>query len=391
VTLALLTVLALAAEPVPADVAALTAAIELSTRGDRPGAVRKLDALLKDQPDSVDAHVLRGINRHLLGDAAGAREDLAWAFDAERLTKVSLSSKDFRTVETETTTVDLRDQRIHGAATLALIDARAGDPAAALATVERARGVFGDDGRLHAAEARALLASGKSAPAWSALATARKAPDPTGFTQSIASEMAAVDPGNAPADLVASLEASGQWSAYYNRARGALGKKDYAGCTAAAREGLAAFDEVQLVEVGYLCAARSDASLADTWLVRLGGAGKAAPNDVLAHAATLDKADRRADAVALLQAMPKKLEAAQAKTRQTLLLEDLTLLGRLDDALAIADGATSPASEVRLAHALVAAKRIKDASKVLERACPALKGDPAGPGCEQLLTWVQSQ
>lgn len=376
-----------AAEPSP-EVVALSTAIEEANAGDRKSAIKGLDAWLKHHPDSVDAHVLRGINRHLQGDEVGARQDLAWAFRDEQLTVTEFTTQNFTTVETATTRVDLTDQRIVGAATLAGIESRAGDAAAALALVARARAVFGDDARLRAAEARALLASGASEQAWTTLALARQSPDLTGFTRSVTSEMAALDPAHAPPDVFASLEAAGQWTAFYNRARGALGQKDYAGCVAAVRDGLTPPFEPGLLALGYTCAARSDPTTAAQWLGELGGASKAEPADVLAHATLLGPTD---PGLALLGQLPKKLPADLARTRQTMLLEGLLKLGRLDDALAASDKRTAPASETRLAHALIEAKRTKEALAILEVACPALVDDPARPACDQLLTWARSQ
>jgi tetratricopeptide (TPR) repeat protein len=379
------------AAPPPAEHQALADAVTTANAGDRKGAVKVLDALLKDHPDSVDGHVLRGINRHFLGDDAGARDDLGWAFDASRVEVLKATTKDFQTVEMQTDTLDLTEQRIVGAAWLAVIEARAGDAAAARAAVERARGVFGDDPRLRAAEARAVLAAGDSDLAWKLLAAAADPPDTTDFVRSITSEMAAIDPAHAPASVFDGLAASGQWTAFYNRARGALGRKDYRACADAAREGLASFAEPQLLAVGYTCAARSDPAAAATWLVQLGGAGSADPADVLANATTLRTAGKVEEAIALLGAMPKKLAPDQARSRQTLLLEGYLQLGKLDDAVKISDGITAPASETRLAHALIEAKRLKEALAILEKACPALGSDPARPGCDQLLTWARAQ
>jgi chemotaxis protein methyltransferase WspC len=53
-----------------------TAAVTLAEAGDRDGAVRALDALVRDAPDDVEAHALLGILHATAGRTAAARDAL---------------------------------------------------------------------------------------------------------------------------------------------------------------------------------------------------------------------------------------------------------------------------------------------------------------------------
>lgn len=371
------------------EIDGLVEAVDLANQGDRKAAVDRLDRLVRKHPKLVDARVLRGLNRHLLGDEDGAREDLEWAFSTARWEHVYVSEEKGQEVSKTVTTLNMEEQRVVGVATLALMDARAGRPDAARKVLARGVKVFGEQPRLKAAEARILASEGKTAAAWGVLQEALDVPDDTGLTATVASELAALDPGGAPPGLLDALAAAGQWTAVYNRARGLVAERRYTTCSDVVREGLRQFEQPKLLALGYTCAARSDPAQATVWLGALGGARKASPADVVAHARVLTQRDQHATAVELLQDLPRKLPDEIVSARHRLLLEALVHLGRLDEALQVSDG-SAPAHDTRLAHALIQVERIDDARKVLERACPAMGDDPTRLTCDQLLDWVRA-
>ena len=94
---------------------------------------------------------------------------------------------------------------------------------------------------------------------------------------------------------------------------------------------------------------------------------------MVAHARQLGANDERERAVELLEKLPwtkKRPQPEWVPSARSEQLSQLTELGRLDEALALADGTTAPAAEPPLAYALIQAKRFADATAVLDKACP---------------------
>jgi len=370
-------------------------ATRLGNLGERVEANKVFTKVLASDPKNVDARVGRGVNHYLLGNVGDARSDLGHVFSSEAWASIRTTTDGINEVTQHVTTVDLVERRVVGAAMLAVLKARADDVDGAMDTLRAATETFGRAVQLDAAEARAQLAAGEADAAWKTMAAAVKEADPTLFVQSVASEMVARAPEGAPKDVTDFLERMGQWTVHYNQAVGQFRARRYRECADAIEEGLRKFPENEkMLQVGYTCAARVDFALADLWLREMGGPKHADPFMVVAHAEGLVKAERRADAVALLEDLPKPRRDADpryVRSRQILHVRTLTELGRLDDALKLADGTTAPEVETPLAYQLMQVHRYRDAQKILEKSCPNLKDRPTDHRhCLQQLEWARS-
>jgi tetratricopeptide (TPR) repeat protein len=390
-----------AKKPAPSDpglsieVQRVIEATNLGNLGEREKANKVFTEVLAAHPRNIDARVGRGVNHYLLGNLGSAQTDLGYAFSADAWKEISTTSGGINEVAQHVTTVDLVERRIVGASMLIVLLTRDDSFARASETLEQARETFGDAIQFDAAEARLLLAQGEANVAWKKLSAAVKKDDPTLFVQSVASEMVSEDPGGASKGVTAFLTRMGQWTVHYNQAVGQFRARKYKPCTSAVEEGLRKFPgNEKMLQVGYTCAARSDFALADLWLRELGGPSGADPFMVVAHAEGLVRADRPGDAVKLLEGLPPAAAGADPtylRSRQILHVRTLTELGRLDDALELADGSTAPEVETPLAYQLMQVHRYRDAQALLERACPNLKDRPTDQRhCLQQLEWARS-
>ncbi len=366
-------------------------ALEQGNSGDRKGAIRSLDKIISDMPKHIDARVGRGINRYLLGDAAGAREDLSYAFNDEAWQEIEVDTENLAEVTRTVYTVDLVENRKVGAAMLVMLDAREDKVDDGRAVLKRARDVFGSNAQLYAAEARLMLASGDSARAWEAMGKAVSEPDGTLFVQSVASEMVAKDPDNALPVVTKWLQRVGQWTVHYNQAIGHFEGRRWSQCADTVQAGLEGFPSNQkMLQLGYTCAARTDVAQAGIWLEQLGGAKEADPWSVIAHAEKLQATNRSNDALALLTKMPKKLPGELPAQRERVSMEIYLAGKRLDEALRIAKG-DNPLAEANLGYALIQAERWDDAQKLLVDVCPKLVGESGESSCQQMLKYAQDK
>lgn len=382
---------ALAADPaVPASMAAVAEAIETANDGDRKAAVKLLDKVLAAEPENPDARVARGMNLYHLGDVDRARDDLAFAFTAEAWADRKVEQTSMTEVATTTTTLDLLDLRKSAAGLLIVLAARDGAVAEGTRLSEKSLATFGEHPQLLAARARLGLASG-STDAWTHLGTALLQPDPTLFVQSVASEMAAIDPANTPAAVSDWLKAAGQWTAHHNAAIGHLKAKRYEDCADEAAAGLAAHPgHAPMLQVGYDCASRADVGRADAWLRDLGGARKVEPWSALAHARLLVKAKRPDDALEILAALPDKIDGDLPGQAEALRIEILLAAGRLNDAARACAG-HAPVAELSVGYALINASRFDEAAKLLDKVCPLLRGQTAEGSCIELRDYAASR
>lgn len=377
-----------AEDELPPAMVAVADAIDLGNQRQYKAAIKKLESVLKDDSQNLDARVGRGVYRYHSGDAAGARKDLQAAFSSQVWEHRLVESKTGTDVSVTQTRLDTSELRQTGVAILVLMAAREGDVAGANKLLARGRGVFGDVPALLAVEARVLAADGKMEKAWPTLAKALTRPDPTGFVAAVASEMLALDPEGCPQPVKDWLQAAGQWTAHYNAAIGHLRARDYPACVAEVADGLATFpDHPKMLDVGYPCAARVDLARAESWLEKLGGPRKAEPWSVLAHARTLQTNHRPDEALTLLDGMPHKLPGELPAQVETTQLDLLVKAGRLDDAQKACRG-DALVAELGVGHALVNAKKLDDAVAFLEKLCPKMKGQAAYGNCSQLLEYA---
>ena len=373
----------------PPDMLAVAEALEQANAGDRRGAIRSLNRVIQDYPGNVDAHVGRGVNHYMLGNTEAAGEDLSFAFQTEAWEQRETQTEGFTEVTTTITTLDLVDQRKTGAAMLVVMAVRSGDVPEGTRVATRARDTFGDHPQVLAATARLELAGGESKTAWTILESAMRPFDSTLFVQSVASEMVALDPENAPVSVTDWLKQAGQWTAYYNAAAGHLKTRQFEACVHEAAEGLVTFpDHPKMLAVGYPCAARADLQRAEQWLLASGGAKKAEPWSVIAHARSLRQYQRPDDALRLLQRMSRKLTGDLAAQRETLALDILLDGKRLDEALHWSTG-HAPIAEANVGYALIQAERYTEALKLLTEVCPALNGTSGQVSCDQMLEYVK--
>ncbi|NCG17675.1 MAG: hypothetical protein GWP91_01485 [Rhodobacterales bacterium] len=366
-------------------------ALEQGNAGDRKGAIRSLDKVLADIPGHVDARVGRGINRYLLGDSAGAREDLSFAFNTQAWQEIEVDVENLAETTRTIFTVDLVENRRVGAAMLVMLDAREGQVDDGRAVLKRARDVFGDNPQLFAAEARLMLAADDSARAWEAMAKAVAQPDGTLFVQSVASEMVAEDPDNAIPEVTKWLQRVGQWTVHYNQAIGHFEGRRWRDCTTAVQAGLEGFPSNQkMLQLGYTCAARTDLAQAQVWLDQVGGPKAADPWSVLAHAEKLHATNHSNEALALLVKLPKKLPGELPAQRERVSLEIYLAGHRLDEALRVSKG-DNPLAEANLGYAFIQAERWTDAEKLLTDVCPKLLGEAGESSCKQMLKYAQEK
>lgn len=375
---------------VPASMRAVVAAIDEANGGDRKAAVKLLDKVIEDEPENPDARVARGMSLYHLGEVDRARDDLAFAFSARPWEDRKVEQTTMTEVATTTTTLDLLDLRRSAAGLLIVLAARDGAVAEGQRLVDRSTETFGEHPQLLAARGRLALAAG-AADAWTLLGAALLQPDPTLFVQSVASEMAAIDAANAPAAVTAWLKAAGQWTAHHNAAIGHLEARRYEACAEEAAAGLSAYPaHTPMLRVGYDCASRSDVGRADAWLEDLGGARKVDPWSGLAHARLLVKAKRPDDALELLAALPDRMDGELPGQVEALKIEILLAAGRLNDAARACIG-NAPVAELSVGYALINASRFDEAEKLLDKVCPALRGQTAEGSCEELRTYAASR
>jgi len=377
---------------IPKAMQTVAEAVEQGNSGDRVGAVKSLSRVLQREPNNVDARVMRGINHFLLGQYPYAEEDLAYAFDAQRWEVHEVAQTDSVNQVTKTVTyMDLVEQRTVGAAMLIVLCARSERLEEGQALYERAVGTFGVQTELTAAKARMLLAGSDRDEAWSTIRGALAKADPTGFVQSVASEMIATAPEEAPSDLVAQLQEAGQWTARYNEAIGHLRARRYAQCVDSVVSVIADFGATeQVLDVGYPCAARVDLPRAEAWLELRGGPRQADPWSVLEHARTLKTKRRTDESLTLLHKLPTRGDERLAEQREGAAIATLVEQERLDEALRWAQG-DALLAEANLAYALIQAERLADAAQLLERVCPGLAGTSGGPSCEKMLGYVSGK
>ena len=376
----------------PKAMQTVAAAVDQGNSGDRAGAVKTLTRLLDRNPNNVDARVMRGINHYLLGQYPQAEEDLAYAFDAQRWEIHEVADTvSVNQVTKMVTYMDLVEQRTVGAAMLIVLAARGERLADSQSLYERAVGTFGLQSELTAAKARMLLAEQRHGEAWSTIRGALSKSDPTGFVHSVASEMVAAAPEEAPSDLVNILQEAGQWTARYNEAIGHLRARRYPQCVDSVVSVMADFGATeQVLDVGYPCAARVDLARAEAWLDLRGGPRQADGWSVLEHARTLKEKRRTDESLELLHKLPVRGDDRLAEQREGAAIGVLVEQDRLDEALRWARG-DALLAEANLAYALIQAKRLEDASQLLERVCPGLAGTSGGPSCEKMLEFVQDE
>ena len=366
-------------------------AIDKANAGDRKGAVRLLDKVIASDPGNVDARVARGVNRYVMGEHDKAREDLAKAFTGDVWEHKVIKQESMTEVSATTTTMDLTGQRRTGAAMLIVLAARDGEIDKGQELIGKSLAVFGDHPQAFAAEARLMLADDQGSAAWAKLKRALTEPDPTLFVQSVASEMVALNPEDAPIEVTDWLKAAGQWTAHYNAAVGHFRDKHYSGCVDEVDLGLTAFPKHErMLEIGYPCAARADLTKASVWLKDLGGAKKAEPWSVLAHGRLLADTKRKNEALDLVAKIPLKKGTDLAQQVETLQLEILLKDGRIDDAVRFSKGHAAVA-ELSVGYALIEKERWSDAEKLLANVCPALDGQSTEGNCLQLLEYAKSR
>lgn len=372
----------------PAIMVEVMDALEQGNAGDRKGAIRSLDKVLANLPSHIDARVGRGINRYMLGDTVGARDDLSFAFNTEAWQEIEVDVENLAETIRTIFTVDLVENRRVGAAMLVMLDARDGKVDEGRAVLKRARDVFGDNPQLFAAEARLMIAADDSARAWEAMGKAVAQPDGTLFVQSVASEMVAEDPDNATPEITKWLQRVGQWTVHYNQAIGHFKGRRWKECTGAVVLGLEGFPGNQkMLQLGYTCAARTDLAQAQAWLDQVGGPKDADPWSVIAHAEKLQATNHSNEALALLAKLPKKLPGELPAQRERVNLEIYLAGERLDEALRVAKG-DNPLAEANLGYALIQAERWTDAEKLLTSVCPKLLGEAGESSCKQMLTYA---
>jgi hypothetical protein len=366
-------------------------AVEQSNAGDRKGANKVFDKVLERHPTNVDAHAGRGVNRYLLDDERGAREDLSFAFSNRAWEEVTITQESMTEVVETKHRLDLIDLRRTGAAMLIVLEARGGDKREARGHMKKAGEVFGTHPVLQAADARLNQAEGNVADGWNLLLLALEQPDPTLFITSIASEMLANDPNTAPPLVHDRLTEAGQWTVHYNTAIGHLRDRAFGNCVKATAEGLEAFPgNRKMLDVGYPCAARVDVPRAEAWLQDIGGPRHAEAWSVLAHARTLADHNHDDKSLALLKKMDTRSGSDLAQQRETLALDILVSGGRLDEAIHHARG-DAPLAEANLGYALMTAERFSETVKLLTAVCPQLKGMSGYEQCQQMLTYSAAQ
>ncbi len=380
---------------IPVEMQRVIEATNLGNLGEREKANKVFTEILAGNPKNIDARVGRGVNNYLLGNVGDAQTDLNNAFSANAWKDVKTTTDGINEVTQHVTTVDLVERRSVGAAMLIVLQARGEDLDGASETLSLAQKTFKGAVQIDAAQARLLLAQGENEDAWKVLTAAVGEVDTTLFVQSVASEMVAKDPDNATQPVTMYLDQMGQWTVHYNQAVGHYKARRFDECTKAAAEGLRKYPEnSKMRQWGYNCAVHVDLSKADVWLDELGGAGAADPFMVVVHAQALATAQRAPDAVKLLSELPKPRRDADPKyvrSRQILHLGTLVELGRLDDAIKLADGKTAPEAETPLAYQLMQVNRFRDAQKILEKSCPNLKDRPTDEQhCRQQLDWARS-
>ena len=383
--------LALAApRAAPDPMLAVIAAWEAANAGDDTKAVAMFGEVLAADPTVLDAAVGRGLALFALGRTDEARADLASAFSSETWTRTKVTTQNFIEIDTTITSLDLVEQRRIAAATLAVLDARAGDAEAAGVWLTLADKVFGDAVVLRAAHARVDLAAHRNAAAWVELRAALEERDPTGFTTSVASEMVSIDPNGAPPEVYAALERAGQWTAAYNRAAGQMRIGHYGPCLVAAKAALQTWPgEGALLGLAYRCAARSDPMAAEAFLLSLGGVSRVPLSDAVAHADALVAAGRPDQALTLLRGLKARAEADRSRVADAIIRAALAK-GDLDSALAATPDATA-AMGLQVAFRLVDAARIDDADVLVRRLCPMLVNSPEATSCHDLGAWLKSR
>ena len=368
--------------------------------GDYAGSLAILDVVLRQNPDRLDARIIRGQARAALKDRDGARQDLELAFKGDTWVEVhstGMMSGILRKSDEE----KLDRMVLDGAALLARILVEDGDPKHALEIVGRAKASARTGGKTPAsligAEALALSALKRSTEAWKLLSDAILAGETDPILRETASQLAHASLSDAPPVVLAAIRSQGPAAARYNLASALFNYGRPADCFAevaatppAERLSLDASTLKLMDQLGYRCAvATEDLKQSDARLAMLGlGTTGMLPAELAStgfnHALMLSEAGRKEDALAVLgRASPTDKRARQKA--QALRLTLLVDLQRWDEAVAVAsDPDADPRDVAWLGSALVQAERPELARPMLTRACPRLTGEDAA-SCKEIL------
>jgi tetratricopeptide (TPR) repeat protein len=349
---------------------------ELIDKGHPAEAIRVLDPAVQRYPDNRYIRFLRAISHMRLDAPVKARKDFKVVFREGDWIDV-LDDGSMVGMLTQSDQVHARRQMGDAAIIYVLLEVGRGGPEAGAEALKEAANFLKDALELDVAASYLEFVDGEKSGDWSPILRHLKTrwPKKTAVVDLMQAAVAH-DRDGAPESVFLWLDQLGFWHVRYNRASDWHNEKRYRECEAEMVKARPPQPEAvrRTQELAYACAVgAADLESAAGHLKRLGGVDKAPTDRVLQHARVLTEQKRWEEAHAILHALPGALPEPENSvdytlSRHQLLVFSLVELGRLEEAMALADG-SAPAAEYNLALQLYNSEREEEALPVLRRVC----------------------